>query len=168
MVAAGGRVIAHYGRDRAGAEAAVAGAAAGRAHLLRADLGQAPQVDALWEAAVEVAGGRIDVLVNNAAVMRQSGGIADPVEAWDRVWDEALAVNVLAPARLLRHAAGEEAGDAALRRAQLQVHHLVHHQAPVARQQLDGGAGEGPVLLHALPEDLGRDHQHPHIGQRRA
>jgi len=26
------------------------------------------------------------------------------VEEWDRVWDEALAVNVLAPARLLRHA----------------------------------------------------------------
>src|SRR5262249_10377009 len=48
--------------------------------------------------------GRIDVLVNNAAVMRIAGGIDDDDAAWDAVWGEALKVNVLAPVRLMRHA----------------------------------------------------------------
>lgn len=104
MVAAGARVIAHYGQDRAGVEAAVAGAETGQATLLGADFAQAAEVDAFWQAAGAAAEGRIDVLVNNAAVMRQAGGILDAPDEWDRVWDEALAVNVLAPARLLRHA----------------------------------------------------------------
>jgi NAD(P)-dependent dehydrogenase (short-subunit alcohol dehydrogenase family) len=104
MLAAGARVVAHYGSDRAGAEAAVAGGEPGRVHLVGADFARAEEVDVFWDAAVTAAEGRVDVLVNNAAVMRQSGGIADPVEEWDQVWDEALAVNTLAPARLLRHA----------------------------------------------------------------
>ena len=48
--------------------------------------------------------GRIDVLVNNAAVMRLAGGIEAEDAEWDSVWDETLRVNVLAPARLMRHA----------------------------------------------------------------
>ncbi|MCL4189097.1 MAG: SDR family oxidoreductase [Rhodobacteraceae bacterium] len=102
MLAAGARVVAQYATDREGAEAAVAGAP-GRAVLLGADLAEAGAVDAFWQAARAEAG-RIDVLVNNAAVMRQTGGILDPVDEWDRVWAESLAVNTLAPARLMRHA----------------------------------------------------------------
>ncbi len=44
------------------------------------------------------------MLVNNAAVMRLNGGIEDDEAAWDSAWDESLRVNVLAPARLMRHA----------------------------------------------------------------
>lgn len=101
MLAAGARVIAHYGGDKAGAEAAVA-AARDRATLLSADLADMAAVDRLWDEAR--ANGPIDVLVNNAAVMRQDAGIADPAETWDSAWAEAWAVNVLAPARLMRHA----------------------------------------------------------------
>lgn len=104
MVTAGARVIAHYGGDRAGADAAVAGAAPGRAVLLQADFARSDDVDRFWTAALAAGDGRIDVLVNNAGIMRQTGGIADPVEEWDRVWAEAMAVNVHAPARLMRHA----------------------------------------------------------------
>ena len=104
MLAAGARLIAHYGSDRAGAETATADAAPGQATLLQADLSRPAEVDALWEATREAAGGRIDALVNNAAIMRQSGGIGDALEEWDAVWAEAMAVNVLAPARLMRHA----------------------------------------------------------------
>lgn len=101
MLAAGARVVAHYGSDRAGAEAAVAGAP-DRARLLGADMGDMGAVDAFW---AEVASdGPPDVLVTNAAIMRQEGGIADEAEVWDRVWDESWRVNVLAPARLMRHA----------------------------------------------------------------
>ncbi len=101
--AAGAHVIAHYGTDRDGAEQAVAGFSGDRSHLIGADLGDLGAVDALWQQAQDWRG-RIDVLVNNAAVMRLEGGIADTDEAWDRVWSEAVDVNVLAPARLLRHA----------------------------------------------------------------
>ena len=103
MIAAGATVVAHYGGDRAGVDAALTGAAPGQAHAVQADFADMAQVDAFWEQAV-AATGRVDVLVNNAGIMRQSGGITDPVEDWDRVWAEAMAVNVYAPARLMRHA----------------------------------------------------------------
>ncbi len=103
MVAAGATVIAHYSKDRAGAEAAIAAAAPNMAHLQQADFADLAQVDAFWETALSVTG-RIDVLVNNAGIMRQTGGIADPIYDWDRVWAEAMVINVYAPARLMRHA----------------------------------------------------------------
>jgi NAD(P)-dependent dehydrogenase (short-subunit alcohol dehydrogenase family) len=102
MIAAGARVIAHYGGDRAGAEAAVARAAPGQTQLVSADLSDMGAVDAFWAEAVS--DGLPDVLVNNAGIMRQTGGIEDAIDDWDRVWAEAMAVNVQAPARLMRHA----------------------------------------------------------------
>jgi NAD(P)-dependent dehydrogenase (short-subunit alcohol dehydrogenase family) len=101
--AAGASVVAHFGRDKSGVEAATAGLPQDRLCRLAADLGDMAQVDRLWTEALAWRG-RIDVLVNNAAVMRIGGGIEDSDEAWDRIWDEALRVNVLAPARLMRHA----------------------------------------------------------------
>jgi NAD(P)-dependent dehydrogenase (short-subunit alcohol dehydrogenase family) len=104
MVAAGAKVIAHYGGDRAGAEAAVSAAAPGQAVLIGADFGQRAEVDRFWTDALAAGDDRIDVLVNNAGIMRQTGGIADPIENWDRDWADSMAVNVDAPARLMRHA----------------------------------------------------------------
>ena len=99
----GAAVIAHYGTDRAGAEAALADVPPDRKHLIGADLGDAAAVDALWSAAVAWRGG-IDVLVNNAALMQWHGGFEASDAAWDAVWEKTLAVNVLAPARLIRRA----------------------------------------------------------------
>ncbi len=101
--AEGAHVIAHYGNDRAGAEASTADIPAERKHLIAADLADTGAVDRLWREA-QAWRGRVDVLVNNAAVMRIAGGIDDSQDKWDEVWDEALAVNVLAPVRLMRHA----------------------------------------------------------------
>ncbi|MBM6596685.1 SDR family NAD(P)-dependent oxidoreductase [Microvirga pudoricolor] len=103
MVKAGATVLAHYGSDQDGAMAALDGAAQDQAHLIQADLSEMAQVDALWQQALAVSG-KVDVLVNNAGIMRQSGGITDPIEEWEQVWDEALTVNVQAPARLMRQA----------------------------------------------------------------
>lgn len=103
LCAAGATVVAHYGSDRAGAEAATAGAAPGSVQLLQADLADLGAVERLWDAAVARTGG-IDVLVNNAAIMQWNGGFDEPLDTWDRVWDETLRVNVLAPARLMRRA----------------------------------------------------------------
>ncbi|WP_438391273.1 SDR family NAD(P)-dependent oxidoreductase [Caballeronia sp. DA-9] len=100
---AGAHVVAHYGQDRAGAERALAAVPAVRKHFVQADLKDLAAVEALWDAA-EAWRGRIDVYVNNAAIMLWHGGFAASDTTWDAVWEETLAVNVLAPARLIRRA----------------------------------------------------------------
>ncbi|WP_174362869.1 SDR family oxidoreductase [uncultured Caballeronia sp.] len=100
---AGAHVIAHYGQDRAGAEHALASVPASRKHFVQADLKDLTAVEAMWDAA-QAWRGRIDVYVNNAAIMLWHGGFEADDTTWDAVWDETLAVNVLAPARLIRRA----------------------------------------------------------------
>ena len=101
--AAGAAVIAHYGGDRDGALEAITDIPSDRATAISADLADMAEADGLWQEALAWRG-HIDVLVNNAAVMRLRGGIEDTEEAWDEVWREAVDVNVLAPSRLMRHA----------------------------------------------------------------
>lgn len=99
----GARVIAHYGRDRAGAEAALEGLPADRVVFLQADLAAKDGADRLFAEAIAATGG-LDGVVNNAAVMRFDGGIDDADDAWDAVWDETFQVNVHSASRLLRAA----------------------------------------------------------------
>lgn len=101
--AAGAHVVAHYGSDAAGAAAATAAIPDDRKRLIAADLSDLAAVEALWDAALAWRG-RIDVLVNNAAVMDFTGAFDAPLEHWDAVWNAALLVNVQAPARLMRRA----------------------------------------------------------------
>lgn len=114
MVQSGARVIAHYGSDILGVKAAVSEAVDGQVTLLKADFSDMEAVDKFWAAARTAAKdtneGQIDVLVNNAGIMRQSGGIFDPLDDWDKVWAEAMTVNVHAPARLLRYAVADWIG----------------------------------------------------------
>lgn len=100
---AGAHLVAHYGSDRKGAEAATHAIPKDRIKLIGANLGSTAAADRLWDEALAWRG-RIDVFINNAATMRLKGGIADDDAVWDEVWDEALRVNVLSPARLMRHA----------------------------------------------------------------
>jgi NAD(P)-dependent dehydrogenase (short-subunit alcohol dehydrogenase family) len=100
---AGANLVAHYGRDRAGAEAATAAIEEERKLLLPADLARPAEVDRLWREAAAWKGG-IDVLINNAAAMAWEGGIDDDDVTWDRVWDDTFRVNVMGPARLMRSA----------------------------------------------------------------
>jgi NAD(P)-dependent dehydrogenase (short-subunit alcohol dehydrogenase family) len=100
--AAGAHLVAHYGGDRAGAEAATAGIPAERKLLVQADLADLASVRGMWREAVAWRG-RVDVLVNNAAVMLDSPLRADD-EAWDEAWTRSLDVNVKGPAALLREA----------------------------------------------------------------
>ena len=70
---------------------------------MQADFTDPASADELWERAIAWKG-KVDVLVANAAVMRLAGGIDAGTPEWDAVWDEALRVNLLAPARLMRNA----------------------------------------------------------------
>ena len=101
--AAGANLVAHYGQDRAGADASTAAIEEDRKLLLAADLAKPADVDDLWHRATEWREG-IDVLVNNAATMAWTGGIDDDDVTWERVWAETLQVNVIGPARLMRNA----------------------------------------------------------------
>ena len=100
---AGANLVAHYSSDRAGVEDATRDIPAERRHFVQGDLGQPGAVDKIWADAVAWRG-QVDVLVNNAGIFLNEGGIDDPDEEWDRVWDVTMKVNVLAPARLLRSA----------------------------------------------------------------
>lgn len=99
---AGANVIAHYGGYLEGAEEATADIPAERKLLLQADLSRPGAAKTLWNEALEWRG-RVDVLVNNAAVMPQAGIEASDDE-WHQAWIDAMTVNVIAPADLIRHA----------------------------------------------------------------
>ena len=106
VIKAGARLIAHYAYDRAGAEKATSFARDGQVTLLKAEFSDMDAVDAFWSQALKAAGGYIDVLVNNAGIMHQTGGIEDSIEDWGTASSHSMAVNEHAPARLLRHAVG--------------------------------------------------------------
>src|SRR5205085_12501065 len=99
---AGAHVVAHYGSDEAGAREATAAIPDDRRLLVQADLGAADGPARLWDAAVAWRG-RVDVLVNNAAVMPATP-LDGSDEEWRDGWRRALQVNVQAPADLTRAA----------------------------------------------------------------
>lgn len=103
LIREGARVIAHYNTDRPGAERATEAAAPGQVLHAQADLGDMAAVDRLW-AGAEAWAGRVDAVVLNAAIMKWTGGIEDDEAAWDDSWEAQWRVNVLSPARLMRHA----------------------------------------------------------------
>ena len=100
---AGAAVVAHYGTDRAGAEAATAGIPADRRLLLTADQSDPRTMDRLWREA-EAWRGRVDATVLNAAKMLTTGGVEDDDAVWDDAWDRHWRINVLSPTRLMRNA----------------------------------------------------------------
>jgi NAD(P)-dependent dehydrogenase (short-subunit alcohol dehydrogenase family) len=100
--AAGASLIAHYAGDRTGAERATSEIPADRKLLLGADFTDPGAARALWAQALAWRG-RIDVLVNNAAIMPDSP-IDAPDEIWDEAWDRIFRVNVIAPSSLIRGA----------------------------------------------------------------
>lgn len=100
--AAGAHIIAHYADDRAGAEHATSDVPADRKILIRADFLRPGAGRELWTRALSWRG-RIDVLVNNAAIMPENPVDASD-EQWDETWTQVLRVNVIEPASLIRDA----------------------------------------------------------------
>jgi 3-oxoacyl-[acyl-carrier protein] reductase len=102
LAGAGADVVVHYGQGRAGAGSVAASIGRDHSHLAQADLGEPGAGARLWADAVGWKG-RIDVLVNNAAVAL-SVGIDEPTDAWSAAWQRTLQVNVVAVADLCREA----------------------------------------------------------------
>lgn len=102
LAGAGARVAVHYSGSEAGARevADKIRSDGGSAEIFRADLTQ-PDAPGTLVAAVKARMGRLDVLVNSAAVMiRTPFGEVDP-ETWDRI----VALNLRAPFFLSQAAA---------------------------------------------------------------
>jgi NAD(P)-dependent dehydrogenase (short-subunit alcohol dehydrogenase family) len=98
---AGAHVVAHYGVDRAGAEAATAAIPDERKLLIGADLFEASETQRLWAEATSWR--PIDVLVNNAAVMEDTP-FDGTIDDWHTGWERAWRINVQASADLTRSA----------------------------------------------------------------
>ncbi|KAB7648441.1 SDR family NAD(P)-dependent oxidoreductase [Polymorphobacter fuscus] len=75
---------------------------AGDDGLIAADFAHPGAADALWDAALAAAGGRIDVLINNAGVF-EAVDIAD-AEGFAATWGRSHAINLQSAADLCRHA----------------------------------------------------------------
>ena len=75
---------------------------AGGDGLIAADFAAPLAADALWAAALSAAGGRIDVLVNNAGVF-EAADISD-AGAFAATWARSHAINLQSAADLCRHA----------------------------------------------------------------
>ncbi len=73
-----------------------------RIHLIQSDLTQENGAITVWNDALSWQG-RIDVLVNNAAIML-AAGVDDNLALWSSVWQKTLQVNLIAVADLCREA----------------------------------------------------------------
>jgi 3-oxoacyl-[acyl-carrier protein] reductase len=77
----------------------------GRGHaLFRADMGSPKDVDRLWAEATAHFG-RVDIVVNNAAVYREHPPLTTAPAAWRKAWEWTLAANLHGPANLSHLAA---------------------------------------------------------------
>ena len=91
LISEGGKAVIADIDDAAGnALAAELGEAA---LYVRADVSRRESVEALFEAAL-IAFGAVDILVNNAAFVHQSGVIANFLEYSDEAWQRTLGVNL--------------------------------------------------------------------------
>ena len=97
-----GRAIADSLRAR-GARVIGHGTYAWDAETIAADLADPPAPQMLWQEALELAGGTIDAVINNAGVFA-----ANPLDssdiAWLDAWEDTLRINLTAAAQLSRFA----------------------------------------------------------------
>jgi len=93
LAARGMRVIGHASASRA--------AEAGQAEAIGADFTDPAAPSLLWSQALDRAGGRIDVLVNNAGLFAPSLLESSDI-SWLDAWEETLRINLTAAAQLSR------------------------------------------------------------------
>lgn len=94
---AGALVGVNYQRNREGADSVVASIGADRALAIQADVGDADDTRRMIDAMLERFG-RIDVLVNNAAIFALNRFESDDYESWRAGWKRTFDVNVFGAA----------------------------------------------------------------------
>lgn len=102
LAAEGARPIIHYSRDRQGAQALLE-RIKGQGLIVQGDLADEDGPERLWQAALELAGGRIHGLINNAGI-RTEIPLEAPASQWRAAWRREFQVNFFAAADLCREA----------------------------------------------------------------
>jgi NAD(P)-dependent dehydrogenase (short-subunit alcohol dehydrogenase family) len=95
LVSRGVKVIGHASRPGA--------SEAGGVPMIAADFGDPLSVQALWEQALDLAGGNIDAVVNNAGRFEANRLDRSDIE-WLDAWEDTLRVNLTSAAQLSRFA----------------------------------------------------------------
>lgn len=103
FAAQGAQVVLHAHRHADRARAAVEAIGSAALGVVVADLAQPGAGTELFAEADRLAGGRLDVLVNNAGIYAANPLDADD-DAWQAAWQQVLQVNLLAVADLCRAA----------------------------------------------------------------
>lgn len=102
LAAEGARPVIHYSRDVAGAQR-VLDQIGGQGWIVQGDLSQDEGPEKLWQAALDLAGGRIHGLINNAGI-RTEIPMDAPSAQWREAWRREFQVNFFAAADLCREA----------------------------------------------------------------
>ncbi|MFF7063741.1 SDR family oxidoreductase [Pseudomonas sp. NPDC008258] len=102
LAAEGARPIIHYSRDEQGARALLE-RIGGNGWIVQGDLSDEAGPEQLWHAALELSGGRIHGLVNNAGIRTEIALDASSAE-WRAAWRREFQVNFFAAADLSREA----------------------------------------------------------------
>ena len=94
----GARVVVNYHNSEAGAKETVAEIKSfgGEAIAVKADISNLADIKSLKAKVVEAVGEKIDIVVNNAAVILQHPIAEMDYEGWQKVWAETIAVNLQA------------------------------------------------------------------------
>ncbi|MFD3948179.1 SDR family NAD(P)-dependent oxidoreductase [Streptomyces sp. NPDC058579] len=100
----GDRVAVHYGSRAEEAQATLASLPGPGHTAVQGDLADPTRAREVADAAAEALGG-IDILVNNAAIMQSHPLPETPYEEWVAIWQQHVAVNLLATANLSHLAA---------------------------------------------------------------
>ncbi len=97
LAAAGAKIVVNYASNEVAAHELVALLGEESAFPVQADVGDPEQVRRLVDASVERFG-RLDILVNNAAIFASNPFQENDYDSWQRGWRETFAVNVFGAA----------------------------------------------------------------------
>jgi len=100
FAARGAQVAVNYLRDRDSAQATLAGLL-GEGHMIfQADVSRPNQAQQLVE---DVASefGKLDIVVNNAGISKRHPIDSVDYETWQGVWEQIMAINLIAPANVM-------------------------------------------------------------------
>lgn len=100
----GATVAVHFGSDEESARETLQGLAGSGHIILMADLAHPAAAAELPSRCVE-AFGRLDIVVNNAGIYVLHDVLAAEDPEWANTWDRTLAINLTAPAMIMRSAA---------------------------------------------------------------
>ena len=111
LAARGCRVAVHFQKNRAAAETTLRQLTGTNHALFAADLARAGDVSRLW-GEVTAAFGRVDVVVNNAAIYDEHPPLKTSYDEWQDAWQRTIAANLFGPANLCHLAANAMASSA--------------------------------------------------------